>query len=245
MRSSAAQATPALALRALYVIVFLAFTALAVGLSAPEWEQAVVLMRPYHFGDDPSPVALIVSLAAVAAAGVLLRGFARGDKASRAVSTVILVCAGTSALRAVTDEPKGRNWAAADKQIVDAASALRERMVHALETEGGVPKSATAWNTALNELKQGSSPARTRVFAAVPYEVVELSSPEGVPATLRPGTLLVWVSPAGDAFHLTPVGFDARGRVARLADASGQPLVLTNALSDFDADDFGVPPSER
>jgi hypothetical protein len=222
----AASAPPSL--RVAYVLVFLVFAGLGVAVVWPEWAQAWALVaHPYFFGDPPSLLALAASGTGALGSIWMIGRFFRGKGASLPVSGVVLGCAIASWVQAICSEPAARTWAAADKQIVEAAAALREQMGRTL-TEKAVPKDDASWTAALANAVKAPSPARAGL-RAVPYQVVRSDKQGELPGKLVPASLVVWVSPEGFTFEVIPVGFGKDGQVARLSDLQGAPLVLRSS----------------
>jgi len=133
------------------------------------------------------------------------------------------------------ESPQGRNWAAADKRILDAASTFRERMAKRLQHDHRVPAAQAEWDAMLAQALPDPSPARNQWFIRQPYVLFRLASQHAEPAKLRPGTLLLWVSKDLTSFDLSPIGFNPKGEPAHLWDSDGHSLVLTGSFDPFAA----------
>lgn len=215
-------------LRSIYALVFLGLAAAVIGGALPEVQHALfALGQPYHFGAPPRLLPLLAALFAAGGALTVLVAFARRRPAPMPASLAILAGVVLAFFGLRGEVPPGRSWAAADKEILQTASALHRQMVDRLQQQGEVATEETAWREVLQELAKEPSPARGRGFDRLPYEIVKVADKDARPEALVPGQLLVWVAEDGVAFEVRPVGFDASGQVALLPDDKGEPLVLS------------------
>jgi hypothetical protein len=76
------------------------------------------------------------------------------------------------------------------------------------------------------EVASSPSPARTRTFEPVPYQILFSREQGRMPEGLAPGAVVVWLDPRGESFELTPVGFGRDGAVGPLADEHGERVIL-------------------
>ncbi len=222
-----------LGLRVVYGVVYLGLAAAAVAAALPELSQLLfALSRDFHFGTPPRPAALLgVGLVAVGLGVVILR-WSRGGDAPLWASGLVLLAAALPVLGMWREVPQGRSWAAADKAILDVAHLVQRQMVDRLQSEGEVPRALAPWQNVLGEVtKNRASPVLDRSFARVPYALERIPEPNARPQPLRPGTLLVYVAPEGEAFEIYPVGFSPEGDVAPLADEGGNPVVLRGTFN--------------
>jgi hypothetical protein len=234
-RAPEAASAPA-GLRAVFALVLLAAAGVCVSLALPEWTQLVTaLSNDYHPGDAPRVPVLIASVACALGALWVVRRLFRGGRgafvAGAAVAAGLVVCFVDSR----REEPHGRNWAAADKQILEAASAYRERMAKRLQHDHLVPAEQAEWDATLTQALPDPSPARNRWFTRQPYVLLRLGSQHAEPTKLRPGSILLWVSEDRTSFDLSPIGFNQKGDPAHLWDGDGHSLVLTSSFDPFAA----------
>lgn len=200
-------------LKALHAAVFLGLAAATVALVFPEARQlAFALSAPYHFGSPPSVPALIAGNLAILGAGLLIRQLIRRKRVPLSVSVLILVAFALGLVTPVPPEGSGRSWAAADKEILEAARQVHLAAVQRLQAMGVI--TMEGWVA-----PSGFSPARNSSFVRVPYQVVFGKGD-------RPGSLEVQLSEDGVSFELEALGFGPDGSVAPLADEKGDPLVL-------------------
>lgn len=216
-----------LALRLIHAAVFLAFVAGAVAAALPEWRHGVfALGRPYHTGAPPRALHLLGSaLAALGGAGVLV-ALARGRSAPLGASWLILGGAGAVVLgTAGTPPPERGSELAANTALLHLGQGLQRAMVDRLQERGEVPVALGSWQEALQRLPPTRGPFRTRAFHPLTPQVWLAQTPEALPEPLRPGALLLHVSPEGAAFELRLVGL-RDGRPWLLVDGTGAPVVL-------------------
>jgi hypothetical protein len=224
------------ALRAVLALVLFAAAAVCVAAALPEWRQVVdALSNDYHTGDPPRALVLIASVGClVGALWIALRLFRKGRGALPAGVALVagLVLCFVDSRR---ESPQGRNWAAADKRILDATSAFRERMAKRLQHDHRVPAEQAEWDAMGAQAWPDPSPVRNRWFTRQSYALLRLGSQHAEPAKLRPGTLLLWVSEDRTSFDLSPIGFNPKGEPAHLWDSDGHSLVLTSSFDPFAA----------
>jgi hypothetical protein len=218
--------------RLLHLLVFAGFALVTASLISPEIAQLIASQRaPYHFGDPPRALALLSGALLLPALAVLLWRVVRGRSAPLWTSGLVLASAVLAVVSAVGEVPRGRTWAAADVRILEVTRELQQRMLARVQMGGRLPQHVDNWREALAEVAEGPSPARTRSFSPVPYQLV-LSPEQGrVPEGLAPGTVVAWLDPQGDAFELTPVGFAKDGTVGPLVDDQGERVVLRGGTS--------------
>lgn len=233
--SSAAKSRPERApvLRALYAVVFFGIALSALTAGWPEFEHLLfALSRPYHFGDPPRLLTLSGGLLLAVTVVAVAIQFLRGREIPLYLSAVMLGSALMCLSGLGVEVPRGRNWAAADKQILDVASKVHRQMVEVLQTEAVVPKERQPWLEELQAAaKEAPPPARTRMFLDVPWDVERVEEEDALPELLRPGTLVVYVAPQGEAFQIHPIGFDTSGKVAPLKDDRGRPVILRGTFN--------------
>jgi hypothetical protein len=223
-------------LRAVFGLVVLAVAAVCVASALPEWSQLfAALSNDYHAGDPPRADALTASLACVLGALWIARCLVRKGRGMIPAGIAILAGLVLTFVDSRRESPQGRNWAAADKRILEGASAFRERMARRLQHDHLAPTAEAEWDAMLAQAVPDPSPARSRWFSRQPYALVRLASQHAEPAKLRPGMILLWVSDDRTSFELSPIGFNPKGEPAHLWDADGHSLVLTSAFDPFAA----------
>ena len=216
-----------LALRLIHAVIFLAFAAMVVAAALPEWRHGVfALGRPYHVGSPPRALLVLGSVLAAAGAAGLLVALARGRSAPLAASWFILGGAGAAVMGTAGNPPPERpSELSANTALIQLGQRVQISMVDQLQQRGEVPVSPGPWQETLERIAQSKRPFRTKTFQPVRPQVIPVQTPEARPEPLRPGSLLLFVSPDGASFEFRLVGL-SEGRPEVLRDETGGPVVL-------------------
>jgi hypothetical protein len=231
--SSVTRQDSPLPLRALHGIVFAGFTALCLVAGWPEVAHLVrSQLQPFHAGPPPRPELLLATLAAVVGMTVVLVQAVRGRSARLHWSGLILGALALATWGNREGLVTGRTADSANLKLLRAARTLHGQMVNELQTHGAVPEDVGSWQSALEAVTQGQpTSVRTRSFAPLPFRIQLLDSPDALPDTAPPGTLLLHVMEGGPAYEIHPVGVSPSGEPWRLLEPGGQPLVFRGVFN--------------
>ncbi len=219
-------------IRLVVALLFAGFAASAVASAWPELSHLVdAISRPFHSGTPPDKLAIAgVALAVLGLIPTVVFALRGG----RFLIGGGLVLVGFVLALVASPKPARRTWAGADAEILEVARALAERINEQGRASGAFSQDEAAWRRVLDEVARsrdgtGLSPVRDARFEQRPYSLRFLSREDESPQ-VDPGTFLVWISPSGSVFQLTPVGFDRQGRAAALTDDKGERLVLRSEV---------------
>lgn len=214
----------------LHLTVFLGLAASTVAVGDSEWRQLFrALGRTFHSGAPPLPALLVAGAAATLCALGLVLCVVRRRPASLALSVGILLAFLLSLWapgKVSRRELAARTPEGANVPLLGAAQAVQAVMVEELRRQGEVPTSEAVWQERVEGLKLEPSVLRGRFFRRLPYRVVQVGEDGRLPQSGMPGSFVLYVSPDGARFTLTPIGLDAGGAPGPLTDAGGTRLVL-------------------
>lgn len=219
-------------LKVFHAFVFLLLSAAAMGLGQEEAKQLLfAVSKPYHFGAPPSVLPLLGALCGAVCAALLLFHFVRLKTTPLWVSALAVAGVLIGYFGRTDGTEVRRNHHAANLDVMAAARQLHRARVDELQRTAELPRDQASWAKALEALSLPKSPARTRSFSLLPFEIAMLASNDASLQGMRPGTLAVWVSEDGVEFAIHPVGFDEKRDVSPLEDEQGEPIVLTGAFN--------------
>lgn len=189
-------------------------------------------LQPFHPGPPPRLELLLPMLAALAGMTAVLVQNARGRSARLSWSLLILGALVLTLWGQREGLVAGRTVDSANLKILQVAQALHEKTLDTLRAQGTVSEDMATWQAALEQVSQGQpSPVRTRSFAALPFRIQKVESPEVLPPDAPPGTLLLYVMEGGVAYQLHPVGLSPTGEPWPLRAPEGEAVVFRGTFT--------------